>query len=115
MVTAFFLFLYSTAWAQGRTRIVRGEATDEAPDAKKKTATFVVDAKYGSRKPERLTFSVQEDGIYREATANRKIRASFADLQGRPAVRVRIIMSPSLSSPGFATEVIILTAKPKPK
>jgi hypothetical protein len=114
IVAAFFLSLHSTALAQGRT--VRGEATVEAPDAKKKIATFVVDAKSGSRKaPERLTFPVLEDCVYREVTSTRKVRASFADLQAGQRVRVRIEMSPSITSPGYATEVIILAAKPKAK
>jgi ribosomal protein L32 len=75
IAATFFLSLHSTALAQGRT--VRGEATVEAPDGKKKVATFVVDAKSGSRKaPERLTFPVLEDCVYREVTSTRKVRAS---------------------------------------
>lgn len=89
------------------------DAKVEALDAKTKCATFVIEQKGRRRNapPIRHQAVIREEDMRRELESGRKVRATLAALQAGQRVRVTILFSRGISSPNWATDLVILNPK----
>lgn len=106
-----------TASAQGKT--IKGEATVVAVNATTKVGTFAVESKSPTSNKTvvtNYTHPILEDRIYRRLpNGNRKVAAQISDLKVGQRVSVKVMVIPSITTPGYITEVILPQEAKKPR
>jgi uncharacterized protein YfaS (alpha-2-macroglobulin family) len=101
--------------AQGKT--IKGEATVVAVNTTTKIGTFAVESK--SRTSNKTvvtnyTYPINTDAVFlRLPTGNRKTAAQISDLKAGQRVSVKVMVIPSITTPGYVTEVIIPAERKK--
>ncbi len=114
LFAVFVAFAVPAVVSAQESRLFR-DAKVEALDAKTKCATFVIEEKGRRRNATtiRLQAVIREEDMRRELESGRKVRATVADLRAGQRVRVTILFSHGITSPNWATDLVILNPNAK--